>query len=204
MLDKISRIVAIRCLLSVHEVWIIILLYMIIANLHYYFHQTFQMQSIGKITFEYHSNLLLTNFEWITNIYYSFFTPPAGCRSDSDCSGQNECVNRKCVPVCVSDGRSCGHDAICYGIKHRAICECPPGLTGNPSTSCTVVACKADSECPVDKSCINHQCINPCTQKDDCIPPAVCISYNHKATCSCPPGYVPGVNGCEKSMCITK
>lgn len=121
----------------------------------------------------------------------------AGCRSDSDCSGQNVCLNRLCVPACAADGSSCGTEAICYGIQHRTVCECPPGLSGNPQIACTLASCKSDNECSSDRACINKKCINPCKQSKDCVEPAVCIPYNHKADCSCPPGFVGNVTtGC--------
>ncbi|PNF22176.1 hypothetical protein B7P43_G05064 [Cryptotermes secundus] len=113
-----------------------------------------------------------------------------GCRSDSDCSGQHSCVNRNCVPVCSPDGSSCGHAAICYGAKHRAVCECPPGLSGNPKVACVFLGCRSDSECPTKQACINSQCINPCDDRNPCITPAECHVYNHRPTCACPPGYV--------------
>ncbi len=120
-----------------------------------------------------------------------------GCRSDSDCSGQNVCRNRACVPACAADGSSCGTDAVCYGIQHRAVCECPPGLTGNPQVACVQTACKSDSDCPSDRACINKKCVNPCAQSKDCVESAVCVPYNHKTDCSCPPGFTGDVaTGC--------
>jgi len=113
-----------------------------------------------------------------------------GCRSDSDCSGQHSCVNRNCVPVCAPDGSSCGRAAVCYGANHRAVCECPPGLSGNPEVVCLFLGCRSDSECPPKQACINNECVNPCYERNPCKAPAECRVYNHHPTCTCPPGYV--------------
>ena len=113
-----------------------------------------------------------------------------GCRSDSDCSGQHSCVNHNCVPVCAPDGSSCGHAAICYEANHRAVCECPPGLSGNPEVACVFLGCRSDAECPPKQACINSECANPCHERNPCKAPAECRVYNHRAICACPPGYV--------------
>ncbi|RZF34371.1 hypothetical protein LSTR_LSTR008910 [Laodelphax striatellus] len=130
----------------------------------------------------------------------------AGCRSDSDCSGQHSCVNRICSPVCASDGSSCGTNAQCYGAHHRAICECAPGLTGDAQVACILVECTANSDCPTDRACVNRQCVSPCAEDNPCKAPAECHAYNHKADCSCPPGYIGDLGlGCEKieAKCVS-
>uniref|UniRef100_A0A2S2QFK9 Neurogenic locus notch 2 n=1 Tax=Sipha flava TaxID=143950 RepID=A0A2S2QFK9_9HEMI len=123
----------------------------------------------------------------------------AGCRSESDCSGQHTCINRICVAVCAADGSSCGTSAECYGINHQAICECPPGMVGNPQIACVVAGCRSDTDCPIDKACINTKCIDPCTKNNPCIKPAECTVYNHRTDCACPPGYIGSVEtSCKK------
>lgn len=113
-----------------------------------------------------------------------------GCRSDDDCSGQHSCINRQCVPVCNPNGSSCGTQANCYGSNHRAVCECPEGLEGNPQISCILVGCRSDSECPTTKACINNRCESPCEGNNQCDPTAECVVYNHEINCVCPPGFV--------------
>lgn len=126
------------------------------------------------------------------NVIFCF---PAGCRSDSDCSRQHACLNRECVPVCSPDGSSCGTAALCYGSSHRAVCSCPPGLTGDPQVGCRQIECEKNSDCPSDKACVNTKCVSPCTTNNRCIEPAECTVYNHIADCSCPPGYVGTLEG---------
>lgn len=120
-----------------------------------------------------------------------------GCRSDDDCSGQHSCINRRCIPVCAADGSSCGDRAVCYGNNHRAVCECPPGLKGNPQTSCVLFGCRSDSECPGNRACINNKCELPCETAKPCSAPAECKVYNHIVECICPPGTAAdGAAGC--------
>lgn len=110
-----------------------------------------------------------------------------GCRSNDECSGHQACINRKCIAVCSMDN-ACGSKAECYGVNHRAICDCPRGFTGNADISCVLVGCRSDSECPSDKSCINNKCANPCGTKP-CVDSSECKVYNHNPVCTCPIGY---------------
>lgn len=124
----------------------------------------------------------------------------AECYSEADCSGTHTCVNHMCVPACPADGSSCGTGAVCYGVHHRAVCQCQPGLTGDANIACIAVGCRSDSECPSDRACINNLCTSPCAESNPCQQPAECTVYDHKVDCSCPPGYVGDVTrGCEKS-----
>ncbi|KAJ8890112.1 hypothetical protein PR048_009619 [Dryococelus australis] len=121
-----------------------------------------------------------------------------GCRSDDDCSNQHSCVNNNCMPACAPDGSSCGTAATCYGSNHRAICDCPTGLIGNPKLECRVVGCRSNSECPGNKACINNKCLNPCEESKPCEEAAECRVYNHQPECTCPAGSVGDIDkGCE-------
>lgn len=122
-----------------------------------------------------------------------------GCRSDDDCSKQHSCINRQCIPVCSADGSSCGTLAVCHGVNHRAICDCPPGLMGNPNIACTLVDCRSDSECPSHRACINARCESPCVESNPCEKSAECKVYDHRAHCVCSPGFVKdNNNNCQK------
>lgn len=50
------------------------------------------------------------------------------------------------------------------------------------------VGCVSDIDCPTDKSCVNHKCVDPCTVGSSCAASAVCTVELHEAQCSCPPG----------------
>lgn len=55
------------------------------------------------------------------------------------------------------------------------------------------VGCTSNDQCPIDRACVNKQCINPC----QCGPNAKCRVENHYAVCSCPEGYSGNPNtGC--------
>lgn len=71
---------------------------------------------------------------------------------------------------------------------HSAQCQCYPGYTGNPSLRCERIECNVDNDCPHDRMCQNHHCINPCSDvvSPPCAPNAVCYSRNHQAGCRCP------------------
>uniref|UniRef100_A0A6E8W1C0 Dumpy n=1 Tax=Anopheles coluzzii TaxID=1518534 RepID=A0A6E8W1C0_ANOCL len=109
------------------------------------------------------------------------------CRSDSDCSGQHTCYNRQCVPACSME--SCGTQAECIGVNHRAVCECVPGYEGNPKVACKLIGCRRDSDCPLDKACINGQCGNPCELQAVCAQNEQCQVYQHRPECACPPPF---------------
>ena len=47
-------------------------------------------------------------------------------------------------------------------------------------------SCSIDSDCPMDKSCVNRQCQDPCSLRDACGQNAICNVVLHKARCSCP------------------
>lgn len=48
--------------------------------------------------------------------------------------------------------------------------------------------CKADSECPFDKACINDKCLDPCSFSGHCGRGAKCVVQLHRAQCMCPTG----------------
>lgn len=119
------------------------------------------------------------------------------CRSDTQCSDDETCINNRCVPACSVDSELCGTSAECYGTNHRASCRCKVGTSGNPSIGCVPIGCRADSDCPSDRLCINAQCIEPCTS-NTCEQPAECRVHLHELHCVCPPGYQSTEKGCTK------
>lgn len=64
----------------------------------------------------------------------------AGCRSDSECSSKNACINEKCVNPCAV-AEPCGKNAECTVFDttpvKTMICECLPGYEGNAVVACT-------------------------------------------------------------------
>lgn len=126
------------------------------------------------------------------------------CRSDSQCSDDKTCINNHCVPACSVESDVCGESAECYGANHRASCRCKIGTIGNPNVACTPIGCRSNSDCPLDKYCINSKCVTPCTA-DACKKPAECRVHLHEEYCVCPPGYISSNNGCipDEAVCTS-
>lgn len=127
------------------------------------------------------------------------------CQSDSQCADDETCFNSRCIPACSVDADVCGDSTECYGNEHRPSCRCKIGTIGNPSIACTPIGCRANSDCPLDKSCINSKCVNPCNTTS-CNEPAECRVHLHEVHCVCPPGYQSTENGClstRQPQCIT-
>lgn len=116
----------------------------------------------------------------------------AGCQRDSDCPLDKTCFNRNCENPCVVKN-SCHFTAECYPANHVANCRCPQGYEGDPRVRCIPEGCDSDSECPLDKTCRNRNCVDPCLY-EYCAPGAICTAINHRAQCSCPPGYEGQLN----------
>lgn len=127
----------------------------------------------------------------------------SGCLYDDECSGQQVCRDRVCINVCAPDNSTCGVNAECYGNNHRAICECPYGLQGNPKIACVEVDCTTETDCPTDKACVNSKCVSPCELSNPCEEPAICKVYNHRPDCSCPIGFIGDLGtGCKRGNFI--
>ncbi|BES97160.1 PTI [Nesidiocoris tenuis] len=110
-----------------------------------------------------------------------------GCETDSMCSSDKTCYNGECINPCII-GDPCGTNAECYGANHRAQCRCYPGYQGNANIRCDHVECNVDADCPSSRTCLEHRCINPCTDlvQPPCASNAICFVRNHIAGCRCP------------------
>lgn len=127
------------------------------------------------------------------------------CRSDLQCADDQSCINNRCVPACSLSSDICGQSAECYGIDHQASCRCKIGTIGNPSIACTPIGCRSKSDCPLDKSCINSKCVNPCLSTT-CNDSAECRVHYHEIHCVCPLGYQSTNSGCiitKETQCIS-
>lgn len=102
------------------------------------------------------------------------------CTSDSDCSDDKLCDRNMCKIVCLTKN-ICGEYSICSSEKHKQVCYCQPGFTGDPVKGC---------------SKINWCSKNPC--KDG----AECKNLRDGAQCTCPTGTVgdPYSEGCRKAL----
>lgn len=162
-------------------------------------------------------------------------TSPAGCQKtecdvDDDCSNSLACIGYRCKDPCPG---SCGSGASCKVERHRPVCYCNEGLSGNPIIQCTVIIempknpcmpspcgvntqchvqrnravcscvpdyfgdpvkgcrpeCVLNTDCPMDKSCVNTKCVSPCAASI-CGVNAICRVEYHAATCECKRGYM--------------
>jgi hypothetical protein len=79
----------------------------------------------------------------------------------------------------------CGANSQCRVGNGHAICSCQAGYIGAPP-NCRP-ECVVSAECPLDKSCINQKCRDPCP--GTCGQNARCQVNNHNPICSCYPGF---------------
>ncbi|KAB7496769.1 hypothetical protein Anas_09923 [Armadillidium nasatum] len=111
---------------------------------------------------------------------------PVGCAINNDCEDDKACYEGVCANPCLV-GNPCASNAECYAEQHQAKCRCPSGLKGDGYTQCLVIGCRANSNCPPDRACINNQCKDPCLE-NPCAPTSECLALNNQAMCRCPPG----------------
>ena len=57
------------------------------------------------------------------------------CTINSDCAQYLHCINHRCIDPCPG---ACGFNAICAARNHKAVCECPSGLEGDPHVACRI------------------------------------------------------------------
>ena len=80
----------------------------------------------------------------------------------------------------------CGENAVCRVQNNAGSCTCMESYTGNPYLRCKP-ECSVNSDCPLNKNCINNKCQDPCP--GTCATNAVCQVVNHRPFCSCNEGY---------------
>lgn len=98
----------------------------------------------------------------------------------------------------------CGPSSQCRNINGQAVCSCLPGYRGNPpecrpecvgknflnskqNSTLTITLLIGNSECPIDKACLNQKCVDPCP--NTCGIEAQCNVKNHSPVCACRRGY---------------
>lgn len=89
------------------------------------------------------------------------------------------------MPLHPCQPTPCGPNSQCRESNQQAICSCLPDFVGAPP-ACRP-ECTISSECPLDKACQNHHCVDPCPGV--CGRNAACRAINHSPHCSCLPGY---------------
>lgn len=130
-----------------------------------------------------------------------------GCNNNRDCGDDMICSSKQCVTVCQDS--SCGKKAMCLANRHRAVCSCPSGFSGDPEKECKAVECTKHEDCGADEECSDEgTCKNICLNA--CGSNAICRSVNRLPQCSCPPNYVgnpklecskPPAGSCLRNPC---
>ena len=140
------------------------------------------------------------------------------CSNNEECHQSSACIPDvlgvlKCVPVCSQF--NCPANSVCNANNHEGSCQCLPGYSGNPNdrNGCRIERqneCSTNAECPESDMCLKQQgafkCVSAC-DKVQCGPAAVCITNNHIAQCTCPPGSFAGdpndlSKGCQEVPCV--
>lgn len=135
---------------------------------------------------------------------------PSGYTGDPFVSCRQEVVQRDPTDPCHPS--PCGPNSLCRNANGAAICTCIQNTIGAPP-SCRH-ECVVSAECPLDQSCLNYKCIDPCP--GTCGQNARCQVINHNPICSCNNGYTgdpftrcfepvrdeqPHINPCVPSPC---
>ncbi|GLH00239.1 Neurogenic locus Notch protein, partial [Gryllus bimaculatus] len=124
--------------------------------------------------------------------------PPPQCTMDADCASKLACFSGKCKNPCV-ETKPCTANAECIVVDTLPLrtmsCQCLPGFVGDADVECKpapteLPGCKNDNECPDNSICLNRQCVNPCLISNPCASNAECRATNHRATCTCPAGFM--------------
>ena len=114
--------------------------------------------------------------------------PRPECTADSECPMDEACINEHCINPCIVEN-PCAPQAQCTARVHHPVCTCPEGYGGDPYRQCYRPECRVDNDCPLDKACVNENCVNPCLNTErPCGRGAECLAENHKARCICAVG----------------
>lgn len=62
------------------------------------------------------------------------------CMISAECPANKACINERCSDPCIG---ACGVHTTCTVLNHNSVCQCVPGYTGDPFSSCTeILRCK--------------------------------------------------------------
>jgi hypothetical protein len=110
------------------------------------------------------------------------------CRTDPECAQNQACLNERCIDPCLVKN-PCAPQAQCNTRAHHPVCTCPEGYGGDPYRQCYRPECRTDTDCPLDKACVQENCVNPCLSTSaPCGRGAECRVDFHAARCVCPVG----------------
>lgn len=122
--------------------------------------------------------------------------PRPECTVDADCPSQLACFDNHCANPC-DNPNVCSAQQTCSVLDtlplRTVICKCPSDMIADNSRNCVPVkhdtpACQVNEDCADPEVCQRGVCITAC-HVEQCGINAQCLSRNHYAHCSCPPGY---------------
>uniref|UniRef100_A0A8D8VWK9 Neurogenic locus notch homolog protein 4 n=1 Tax=Cacopsylla melanoneura TaxID=428564 RepID=A0A8D8VWK9_9HEMI len=142
------------------------------------------------------------------------------CNMHSDCSGDKVCEENRCKISCLANN-PCGPNALCSAEKHKQICYCQPGYTGDAYFGCHLIDVCASKPCAPGARCDNtrgsFKCHCPlgmvgdpytgpgcqsaaqCTRDDQCPNEARCVKTEGQAKCK---GVCEGVRCGPNAECL--
>lgn len=98
--------------------------------------------------------------------------------------------DRSCsAPISIGDPcqpSPCGPNSRCRNVNGKASCSCLSTYQGTPP-DCRP-ECIVNTECPMNRACINQRCVDPCPGV--CGINAKCDVLSHSPFCSCGPGQI--------------
>lgn len=118
------------------------------------------------------------------------------CRSDQDCPSKLACFNNRCENPCAKSN-VCQSDQTCTVVDtlpvRTMMCRCPSDMVVDNSGRCVAIkqndpSCISNTDCSDPELCLRGVCVIAC-RVETCGVNAQCLSSQHRAICSCAPGY---------------
>lgn len=97
---------------------------------------------------------------------------------DGSCNDIDECELNRDI---------CGSGATCTNLPGSFKCSCPFGGDAYHEGCLAEYreGCVQNSDCELDKACVDGKCLNLCLEKDSCGQNAICTVKNHVKECNC-------------------
>lgn len=134
------------------------------------------------------------------------------CETSDQCSNDKLCDQYMCKIACLVNN-PCGRNALCSAEKHKQVCYCQPGYTGNPHKGCQLIDFCADAPCGPGATCHNSRGSFKCQcphgtvgdpYNDGCRAPVECITNSDcpiVAECDKTNGIHKCKDVCENTLC---
>uniref|UniRef100_A0A182JQ20 EGF-like domain-containing protein n=1 Tax=Anopheles christyi TaxID=43041 RepID=A0A182JQ20_9DIPT len=107
------------------------------------------------------------------------------CRYENDCNTNETCAGNICIDPCAQFN-PCPQDVPCQTLNHVPMCLCNSDTNTGYSVDCmktSELGCRHSNECPLERSCINGICVDPCRSGNPCDVGEECEVQNHETVC---------------------